>query len=276
MPKALLIEEFHISLLVPRRVSAKDGAAIRRTFRTAKFERRLPGRRRCDSQVLHAPHRETGRFTVTGGGEGRVRQARGSTPGLPLSFSRQAANRAEKLESSPWLTSGPGEISQAFGASVEVTDAGSAGAELPSVRRNRRSQIVRQRLPQLGVFGVQVAPMILPWWPWPTAIPDGMLSPSVTVVTFFALPSAPISMTLAQSCPGGLLRVFDSFRHLEAALFVDVHRDRIDQVGFAGDELDREAFGTVIALTASCGLSAGPAGFDCPRGMTSLDFFGPS
>ena len=120
MPKALLIEEFHISLLVPRRVSAKDGAAIRRTFRTAKFERRLPGRRRCDSQVLHAPHRETGRFTVTGGGEGRVRQARGSTPGLPLSFSRQAANRAEKLESR--LASGPGKISQAFGASVEVTN----------------------------------------------------------------------------------------------------------------------------------------------------------
>ena len=41
MPKALLIEEFHISLLVPRRVSAKDGAAIRRTLMAAKFERRL-------------------------------------------------------------------------------------------------------------------------------------------------------------------------------------------------------------------------------------------
>lgn len=37
----LLIEELHIGLLVPRDLPAKDAAAVRRTLRAAKFERRL-------------------------------------------------------------------------------------------------------------------------------------------------------------------------------------------------------------------------------------------
>ena len=41
MPRALLIEEFHVSLFVPQQLSAKEGAAIRRTLQSLSFARRL-------------------------------------------------------------------------------------------------------------------------------------------------------------------------------------------------------------------------------------------
>ena len=43
MPRNLLIEEFHVSLRVPRHLSVKEGAAICRTLRSRSFERRLKG-----------------------------------------------------------------------------------------------------------------------------------------------------------------------------------------------------------------------------------------
>ena len=56
MPRCVLIEEFHVSLLVPRRLSPKEGAAIRRTLRTPAFERQL--RRAVQVVVARGPHLE--------------------------------------------------------------------------------------------------------------------------------------------------------------------------------------------------------------------------
>ena len=41
MPRKLLIEEFHVGLFVPRQLSAKEGAAIRRTLRSPAFMQAL-------------------------------------------------------------------------------------------------------------------------------------------------------------------------------------------------------------------------------------------
>ena len=41
MKRSLLIEEFHVSMFLPRRLSAKEGIAIRRTLKSSSFRRRL-------------------------------------------------------------------------------------------------------------------------------------------------------------------------------------------------------------------------------------------
>ncbi len=56
MPRTVMIEEFHVSLHVPRRLSAKEDTAIRRTLRSLSFGRRL--RQAVESVVASGPHLE--------------------------------------------------------------------------------------------------------------------------------------------------------------------------------------------------------------------------
>jgi hypothetical protein len=56
MPRALLIEEFHVSLFVPHQLSAKKAAAIRRTLRSQTFARRL--RQAVANVIEHNRHLE--------------------------------------------------------------------------------------------------------------------------------------------------------------------------------------------------------------------------
>ena len=41
MARDVVIEEFHVTLLVPRRISTRESAAIRRTLRRPAFVRKL-------------------------------------------------------------------------------------------------------------------------------------------------------------------------------------------------------------------------------------------
>ena len=79
--------------------------------------------------------------------------------------------------------------------------------------------------------------------PDPTAIPDGMFKPSAKTVNLSALPSPSVSSrTLTRSrpgpaeCPGVLQALGDP----DPASLVEGHGDRIDNLGLAGDQLDRE------------------------------------
>ncbi len=56
MTRTVMIEEFHVSLHVPCRLSAKKNTAIRRTLRSPSFGRRL--RQAVESVVARGPHLE--------------------------------------------------------------------------------------------------------------------------------------------------------------------------------------------------------------------------
>ena len=56
MPRNVVIEEFHVTLLVPRRLSVKEVSAIRRTLRSRSFEQRF--RRAIQDVVASGPHLE--------------------------------------------------------------------------------------------------------------------------------------------------------------------------------------------------------------------------
>ena len=82
--------------------------------------------------------------------------------------------------------------------------------------------------------------------PWPTAIPEGMFRPSAKTVNLSALPSPSVSSrTLTRSRPGpGLAsRVFQALGDPDPPALVEGHRDRVDDVGLAGDDLDGEPLG---------------------------------
>ena len=77
-------------------------------------------------------------------------------------------------------------------------------------------------------------------------MPVGMFSPSAKTVTFSARPSPSVSSrTLTRSRPGagGLARVLDALGDPDPPAVVERHRDRVDDVRLAGDQLDREALG---------------------------------
>ncbi len=82
--------------------------------------------------------------------------------------------------------------------------------------------------------------------PWPTAMPEGMFSPSAKTVNLSALPSPSVSSrTLTRSRPGpGLRRGYSRLSVIQIRpRLVEGHGHRVDDVGLAGDDLDREPFG---------------------------------
>ena len=101
--------------------------------------------------------------------------------------------------------------------------------------------------------------------PWPTAMPEGILSPSAKTVNLSALPSPSVSSsTLTRSRPGpGLLaRIFQALGDPDPAPLVERHRHRIDDVGLGGDQLDSKAGGKSSSgpprTPAAAGSAAGP------------------
>ena len=80
--------------------------------------------------------------------------------------------------------------------------------------------------------------------PWPTAIPDGMLSPSAKTVNRVG-PAIAVGifedLDPVAARPRLAPRVFQALGDPDPPAFVEGHRHRIDDVGLAGDQLDREA-----------------------------------
>ena len=80
--------------------------------------------------------------------------------------------------------------------------------------------------------------------PWPTAIPEGIFRPSAKTVNRSALPSPSVSSrTLIRSRPGPgrAAGIFEALGDPDPAALVEGHRDRVDDVGLGGDQLDLKA-----------------------------------
>ena len=106
--------------------------------------------------------------------------------------------------------------------------------------------------------------------PWPTAMPEGMFSPSAKTVTLSTLPSPSVSsrtLIAIASRAGGVPRIFEALGDPDAAPLVERHGDRVDDVGLGGDQLDLKPSGTFMLAIASAGDSAGPGGRVCPCGI---------
>ena len=92
--------------------------------------------------------------------------------------------------------------------------------------------------------------------PCPTAMPEGMFSPSAKTVNLSARPSPSVSSsTFTRSRPGPAgLRGYSRLSVIQILpALVERHRDRVDDVRLAGDQLDRNPSGTVIFAWASTG-----------------------
>ena len=79
--------------------------------------------------------------------------------------------------------------------------------------------------------------------PWPTAMPEGMFSPSAKTVNRSALPSPSVSsriLTRSRPGPGSRRGILEALGDPDPPALVEGHRHRVDDVGLAGDDLDPE------------------------------------
>ena len=116
--------------------------------------------------------------------------------------------------------------------------------------------------------------------PWPTAIPDGILSPCREDGEPSALPSPSVSsITLIRSRPGPAASrgIFEALGDPDPAALVERHGHRIDDVGLGGDHFDRKARRALSspwpprrAFAAGLGAVSWPCGIGCrPLGFHS-------
>src|ERR1043166_5866988 len=113
--------------------------------------------------------------------------------------------------------------------------------------------------------------------PWPMAMPEGILRPSMTVVILSNLPSPLVdSSTLTRSLPGPAARFGYS---IDSVIQIRPRSSNVIDTGLtisgsAAPSSTRNPGGAFIFLIASCGVSAGPGGLSCACGMTSFFFSG--
>ncbi len=108
--------------------------------------------------------------------------------------------------------------------------------------------------------------------PAPTAMPEGMFSPSANTVKRSARPSPSVSSRIfTRSRPGpACLRGYSRLSVIQTRpRSSKVMATGLTMSGSEATSSTRKPSGTRIRAMASCGESAGPGGLDCPCGMSA-------
>src|SRR5262245_56093593 len=108
--------------------------------------------------------------------------------------------------------------------------------------------------------------------PWPIAMPEGMLRPSITVVILSNLPSPLVlsnTLTRSMPAPGDFLGYSSDSVIQIRPRSSNVIATGLTMSGSAATSSTWNPGGTSIFLSASCCDSGGPGGADWPWGMTS-------
>ena len=114
--------------------------------------------------------------------------------------------------------------------------------------------------------------------PWPTAMPEGMFSPSAKTVNLSALPSPSVSsrtLTRSRPGPGSRAGILEALGDPDPAPLVERHRHRVDDVRLAGDDLDPEPRRHGHRLDRLGGRSRRVGGASWAWGMSSARGAGP-